>query len=91
MKTRRTNKDCQSGMPCGAPPPAPTKRRYRLSPTGLASLQAAALSKRPWEQSTGPKTKEGKRRSSSNALRHGERSVPCSEMRRAIRAALRSL
>jgi len=34
-------------------------------------LREAALRKRPWEHSTGPKTAEGKRRSAANAIRCG--------------------
>lgn len=51
------------------------RRRYRLSPDGLAALRESAQRVRPWERSTGPRTAVGKRRSRANALRHGERSV----------------
>jgi len=38
-------------------------------------LQSDILKKiKPWEKSTGPKTKEGKNVSSLNALKHGENS-----------------
>jgi len=33
-----------------------------------------ALKIQPWVHSTGPKTEEGKRRSATNALKHGRRS-----------------
>lgn len=52
----------------------PPRRPYRLSPEGLASLQAAARRNRPWEFATGPKTASGKAQSSRNAWKHGERS-----------------
>lgn len=32
------------------------------------------LKNKPWEKSTGPRTKEGKRNSALNAVKHGERS-----------------
>jgi hypothetical protein len=57
-------------------------RRYRLTPEGLASLQASATRIRPWQRSTGPRTAEGKARSRWNAWRHGERSAAAQAERR---------
>ena len=75
-----------------AVPPAPAakpKRRYHLSPAGLAALQAAAERRKPWLSSTGPRTGAGLARSSMNALLHGDRSVEVIERRRSIRVLLR--
>lgn len=49
-------------------------------------LQAERIREiRPWEKSTGPKTRDGKERSRMNAFKHGNRS----EARRVINKALR--
>jgi hypothetical protein len=40
---------------------------------------------KPWLKSTGPKTKSGKKRSSRNALKHGGRSAPVRQIRKALR------
>jgi hypothetical protein len=41
-------------------------KRKGLTPEGRERLRAAALAQRPWERSTGPRTPEGKARSSAN-------------------------
>jgi hypothetical protein len=61
-------------------------RKYRLSPEGKARLQACIGQTRPWEHSTGPRTPEGKARSSRNRLTHGRET---NERRGYRRAALR--
>ena len=43
----------------------------RFSEAGLEALRAAARRDRPWEKSTGPRTADGKRRSSQNAWKRG--------------------
>ena len=43
-----------------------------------------ALSLRIWEKSTGPKTIEGKERSSKNAMKHGMRSAEAVEFRKVM-------
>lgn len=53
----------------------PHTRPYTLSSVGRASLQASTRRNRPWLQSTGPRTAQGKARSSRNALKHGQRSA----------------
>ena len=68
--------------------PKPSRTRpYRLSPEGLASLRETIERNKPWERSTGPRTEDGKARSSRNALKHGERSAAAEEAR-AIRTKL---
>ena len=74
-ETRRTNKDR-------------SRKRYTLSPAGLASLRDSARAAMPWRYSTGPRTKAGKGRSSMNALKHGERSAERVESRRLAHCAL---
>ena len=46
---------------------------YCLSAKGRRVLVATIRRNRPWTRSTGPRTAEGKRRSSANSLRHGRR------------------
>lgn len=43
-----------------------------LTDEGRDRLRAAALANRPWEKSTGPRTKAGKARSRQNAVKLGE-------------------
>ena len=63
--------------------PRHRRRRYRLSPAGLKSLQTSAMRRRPRERSTGPRTETGKSHSKLNALKHGEYSLAqCAERRR---------
>jgi hypothetical protein len=42
------------------------RKRPALTPKGLQSLREAALRNKPWLHSTGPRTPEGKARSSQN-------------------------
>ena len=52
--------------------------------------QAASIARwRPWRQSTGPRTVEGKTRASANAFKHGCRSREHIEKKRETRAILR--
>ena len=67
------------------------RRRYRLSPAGLASLRASALRRRLWERSTGPRTEMGKSRSKLNALKHGEYSLARRAERRQLNESIRQL
>lgn len=48
-------------------------RQFRkgISPEGRERCREAALRNKPWEKSTGPRTTEGKARSSRNAVTHG--------------------
>lgn len=48
--------------------------------------QACAIRRhKPWEKSTGPKSKKGKEISSMNALKHGGRSISAKEMENVLR------
>ncbi len=71
------------------PNPDKPRRAYKLSPEGLANLRAAAHRNRPWEHSTGPRTVQGKRRSSQNAFKYGfytaEQIAQHRELRRSLR------
>lgn len=51
------------------------------TPERRAAARERALENKPWEKSTGPRTKDGKRISSGNAFRHGYRSDFISELR----------
>ena len=50
------------------------KRRYHLSPKGLQAKRDCIRLHRPWTKSTGPKSSTGKRMSSLNAYKTGNRS-----------------
>ena len=43
---------------------------------------------KPWEQSTGPRTKAGKRAASANAMKHGMRSAEWTELTRQLGALM---
>jgi hypothetical protein len=47
------------------------RRRYGLLPTSRAALVAAIHRHKPWHSNTGPRTLEGKKISSLNAMKHG--------------------
>lgn len=49
------------------------RNRGPLTDAGREALRQAALSNRPWEYATGPRTPDGRNRSRCNALKHGER------------------
>ena len=68
-----------------------TRRSYRLSPEGLASLRASAMQNKPWEKSTWPRTRQGKARSSQNALKHGLRRAEAIADRREVSEMLHLL
>jgi hypothetical protein len=71
---------------CAGPPRSELDQR-RPTPERLERLRAAALARRLWERSTGPRTPEGKKRSASNgcATQRGEKS------RRELQTELMSL
>ncbi len=50
------------------------------------AYRRAALERKPWKKSTGPKSAEGKRKVSQNARRHGLKSAEVLERRRYIRS-----
>jgi len=76
------------------PPPRAIRPHKRLwsrktwSAERRARHAAAIREWQPWNKSTGPRTQEGKARSSTNALKHGRRSRAHIEMRRAERGLL---
>ena len=49
--------------------PPDRRKRPGISPEGRERLRVAALARRPWEHSTGPRTHEGKARSARTLLR----------------------
>ncbi len=69
--------------------PRKKKRAYRLSEKGLKSLRRSAKKRKPWNYSTGPKTRLGKFRSAQNALKHGLYAQDFKEEKKAYRAAVR--
>ncbi|RIX47592.1 MAG: hypothetical protein D3M94_07955 [Rhodocyclales bacterium GT-UBC] len=53
-------------------------------------LRAELIRKwKPWEQSTGPKTEDGKAKSAGNSWKHGNRSSESQELFRQLRVFLR--
>lgn len=62
-----------------------TNHKSSWTPERRAAARERALKNKPWEKSTGPRTKQGKRVSSGNAFRHGLRS----EVYRQIKTYLR--
>ncbi len=44
------------------------KRKYNLTSSGRKRLKRSIRRTRPWERSTGPRTREGKLRSAANAI-----------------------
>ncbi len=70
-QTRRNVRRAKKGNPATDPPGIRVGRLNRrkwqgFTSEGLQRLRDAALRHRPWEHSTGPRTAEGKRRSSQN-------------------------
>ena len=68
---------------------ATKKRAYQLSEAGLRRLRESVAASRPWVRSTGPRTLQGKARSSRNAWKHGFRTgdaiIAASEAREMLR------
>lgn len=62
----------------------------RWTPEARARQAELIAGWRPWERSTGPRTVEGRARSSQNALRHGARSASGQAELDAVRALLRA-
>lgn len=50
------------------------KHKSSWTPERRQAARERALKNKPWQKSTGPRTKEGKRISAGNAFRHGYRS-----------------
>lgn len=75
-------------FPTVPPLPVPRpKRRYRLSQSGRASLQASARRVQPWNHATGPRSRAGKNASKRNASRDGHTRTE----RRALRQCVASM
>lgn len=72
-------------------PPTKHRRRYHLTAQGRQRLRESIQRTRPWEQSTGPRTSQGKVASSQNALKHGMRTAATQNANREFNQALRSL
>lgn len=73
------------------PIPARARRRYILSPAGLAALREHAHRVRPWRFSTGPKTVEGIDACRRNANKGRGRSALWIMRDRAIAQVLRNM
>ena len=60
------------------------KYRRNLSPEFIEAARQRILAAKPWLKSTGPRTEEGKAKSSQNAFKHGRRSRVMTEINRVI-------
>jgi hypothetical protein len=60
------------------------KYRRNLSPEFIEAARQRIVANKPWEKSTGPRTEEGKLKSSQNAFKHGRRSRTMIEVNRVI-------
>ena len=65
------------------------RRSYELTREGLTRLRASIQRTQPWLRSPGPRSVQGKERSSMNALRHGMRSARVVAIRREVNKLLR--
>ena len=68
--------------------PCPRRSRRSWSPERRARQALMIRTWQPWRKSTGPRTQDGKARSSGNALKHGLRSKASVEARREDRRVL---
>ncbi|MGZ9097931.1 MAG: hypothetical protein ACXW30_06510 [Micavibrio sp.] len=57
----------------------------KWTPEQRAAQAARIRALKPWEKSTGPVTKSGKKRSSQNALKHGNNKTLIRNTRKALR------
>jgi hypothetical protein len=57
----------------------------RWTPESRARQAALTGAQKPWQHSTGPRTKRGKEKSKCNALKHGTRSEEWREFLRVLR------
>ncbi|MBN3993869.1 MAG: hypothetical protein HWQ36_26145 [Nostoc sp. NMS2] len=66
------------------------KYRRNLSPEFIEAARQRILASKPWEKSTGPRTLEGKAKSSQNNFKHGRRSRTMMEVNRIIADVVKS-
>ncbi|MHC5819391.1 MAG: hypothetical protein ACYT04_26805 [Nostoc sp.] len=67
------------------------KYRRNLSPEFIEAARQRILANKPWEKSTGPRTQEGKARSSQNNFRHGRKSRVMIEVHRIIAEVVKGI
>jgi hypothetical protein len=67
------------------------KYRRNLSPEFIEAARQRILASKPWEKSTGPRTEEGKAKSSQNNFKHGRRSRTMIEVSRVIAEVVKSI
>jgi hypothetical protein len=62
------------------------QRKRRSWPQKRRAMHAEIIRQtKPWEQSTGPRTKQGRKKAGRNALKHGTRSQAWKEYLHALR------
>lgn len=66
------------------------KYRRNLSPEFIEAARQRILASKPWQKSTGPRTTEGKAKSSQNNFKHGRRSRTMIEVNRVIAEVVKS-